>query len=313
MARFLRYVKPHWRKALIVSATILIGTAAQLTPPYLIKILVDDVLMGDGGVRLLFSIVAGLMGIQLLATVLTIIRGRLAAWLGSRIMHDVRFDFYQAIQGLSLRRYDKTPTGSLLSRLTGDTTMLNDAFIFLAFMILPSILQIVGICLILLMMDLKLGALVLTPAPLVVGLTLWFYRRLHGYYHRWWQCRSKMSALANDAISGMRVVKAFSQEPAELTKFGGRSHAFFQAWARGGWTLGDGHARHLVCNRSRNLSRVVLRRARGAQESRRETHRHADGVHRLPLHVLRPAPDAHTLQRFHEPRLHRRPAPLRDQ
>ncbi len=232
MARFLRYVKPHWRKALIVSATILIGTAAQLTPPYLIKILVDDVLMGDGGVRLLFSIVAGLMGIQLLATVLTIIRGRLAAWLGSRIMHDVRFDFYQAIQGLSLRRYDKTPTGSLLSRLTGDTTMLNDAFIFLAFMILPSILQIVGICLILLMMDLKLGALVLTPAPLVVGLTLWFYRRLHGYYHRWWQCRSKMSALANDAISGMRVVKAFSQEPAELTKFGGRSHAFFQAWAR---------------------------------------------------------------------------------
>ena len=146
LARFWKYLKPHWGKALFVSATILLGTAAALAPPYLIRILVDDVLMvGEraGGAlppaetsRLtvsLLQIVGALVGLHLLATGFAVVRGRMSAWLGSRLMHEVRFDLYQAIQGLTLRRYDKTQVGALMSRLTGDTTMLNDAFIFVGF------------------------------------------------------------------------------------------------------------------------------------------------------------------------------------
>ncbi|HIJ64762.1 MAG TPA: ABC transporter ATP-binding protein [Candidatus Hydrogenedentes bacterium] len=230
-ARFWKYLAPHWGKALAVSASIIIGTAAQLCPPYLVKILVDDVFGAKRGAGLLLLLVGALAGLQLFATLLAILRGRLSAWLGSKIMHDVRFDFYQSIQGLSLRRHDKTPTGSLMSRLTGDTMMLNDAFIFVGFWVLPSILQVLGIFVVLLIMNWKLGLLVLAPAPVVVVMTASFFRLIHGYYHRWWQRRAKMSALANDAISGIRIVKAFSREPEEVKRFGARSYAFFEAWA----------------------------------------------------------------------------------
>ena len=232
LGRFWKYLEPHWPKALLVGGTILLGTVTGLVPPYLIRVLVDDALLGTGGVRLLLMIVVALAVLELVSTGLAIVRGRLSAWLGSLIMHEVRFDLYQAIQGLTLRRYDKTQVGALMSRLTGDTTMLNDAFIFVGFMALPSALQLVGICGVLLVMNWRLGLLVLAPAPFVVLLTWVFFRRIHGYYFQWWQRRSKMSALANDCISGIRVVKAFSQEPQELDKFSEKSHAFYLAWAK---------------------------------------------------------------------------------
>jgi ATP-binding cassette subfamily B protein len=232
LARFWKYLAPHWSKAILVGATILLGTIAGLVPPYLIRVLVDDALLGTGGVHLLLMIVVALAVLELLSTGFAIVRGRLSAWLGSLIMHEVRFDLYQAIQGLTLRRYDKTQVGALMSRLTGDTTMLNDAFIFVGFMALPSALQLLGICAVLLVMNWKLGLLVLAPAPLVVLLTWGFFRRIHSYYFQWWQRRSKMSVLANDCISGIRVVKAFSQEHQELQKFSDKSFAFYLAWAK---------------------------------------------------------------------------------
>jgi len=230
LARFWKYLAPHWPKSLSVGSSILLGTAVSLVPPYLIRILVDDVIVAQRGAGMLLRIVLALIGLNLLTTGLAIIRGRMSVWLGSRIMHEVRFDLYQAIQGLTLRRYDKTQVGALMSRLTGDTVMLNDAFTFVGFMALPSVLQLLGICVVLLCMNWQLGLLVLIPAPVVVALTLWFYRRIRGYYFQWWQRRSKMSALANDCISGMRVVKAFSQENQEVGRFEERSFAFNLAW-----------------------------------------------------------------------------------
>lgn len=231
LARFWRYMEPHWPKAVLVSICIILSTGMGLAPPYLIKILVDDVLMGEGGAKLLLLLVTGLVALQVASTLLGILRGRLSAWLGSRIMHDVRFDFYQAIQGLSLRRFDKTQTGALMSRLTGDTSMLNFIFTDIGTLIIPNILQLMGICVMLFVLNWRLALLVLVPTPGVVALSLWFYRRLRGFYHRLWQRRAKMSARANDSISGIRVVKAFTQEPMEIRHFGDRSLEVYQAAA----------------------------------------------------------------------------------
>ena len=230
LARFWKYFRPYWRRTLLVSVTILLGTAAEMAPPYLVRMLVDDALMGDGGVRLLLVIVGLLLGLHMLNTGIAILRGRTSVWLGSQVIHDVRLDLYHSIQQLTLYRYDKTQVGALMSRLTGDTMMLNDAFQFVGFMALPSFLQIVAICVMLLIINWKLAILVLIPAPFVVLMTWRFFQRIRGYYFQWWQRRSKLNALANDCISGIRVVKAFSQESQEEDRFEQRSDGLRQAW-----------------------------------------------------------------------------------
>ena len=232
LQRLWGYIRPHWFKAALVSTLVLAGATVNLAPPYLIKVLVDEVLMGDGGRWMLLGLVLALAGAHLASTLIGIVRGRMSAWLASRMMHDVRFDFYQAVQGLSLRRFDKTETGTLISRLTGDTQMLNFVFADVGAFILPAFLQLVGICVMLFFLEWRLALLVLVPAPLLVTLTLLTFRRLRRVYHRLWQRRAKMTARASDAISGIRVIKAFSQEPKEIGRFGVRSRELAYATAR---------------------------------------------------------------------------------
>jgi ATP-binding cassette subfamily B protein len=224
LARFWKYVRPHWAKFTLIAVIILLGMGISLVPPLLVRELVDKVLLVKGSRDRLVLLIGALIVVQVVTSLLGIIRGRAAAWLSSRIIHEIRFDLYQAIQGLSLKRIDKTQTGALMSRLTRDTHRLNWVFADLGMMIVPALLQLVGICVMLVILNWRLAILVLIPAPAIVLSTTWLYRHLHTLYHRVWQRESKMMAQAQDSISGIRVVKAFTQEPQEVKRFGERSH-----------------------------------------------------------------------------------------
>jgi ATP-binding cassette subfamily B protein len=225
LARFWHYMKPHYPKVALLGGCLVVGTVVGLVPPYVTKLLIDKVFKGavSNPKGLLLILVLMLAATRLVGTGLEVARGGLSAWVGSHVMHDIRFELYQAIQALSLQRHDKTPTGTLLSRLTSDTSMLNFVFVDVGAYMVPSVLQLVGICVMFFVLNWKLALVVLVPTPVVVALTLWFTRRLRGLYHRLWQRRAKMSARATDTISGIRVVKAFSQEPKEVREFSNRS------------------------------------------------------------------------------------------
>jgi len=103
LARFWKYVKPHWAKFVVISAIILVGMVVSLVPPLLVRTLIDDVLIPKGSKEKLVVLVGMLAGVYISQSILGIIRGRMAAWLSSRIVHELRFDLYNAIQGLNLK------------------------------------------------------------------------------------------------------------------------------------------------------------------------------------------------------------------
>ena len=230
-ARFWKYARPHRVKVLMLMASTILSTAMGLAPPYLTKILVDDVLKPGASSYLLLVLVLGLIGVNLGSHVIGIAYGRLSAWLGAKVSHEIRFDFYQAVQGLTLRRHDKTQTGALISRLNNDAGMLNFLFTDFCIGFIPMVLQLFGICVMLFILNWRLALLVVIPTPGVVFLTWSFSRRMHSLYSRVWQRRARMTARANDTISGIRVVKAFAQEPTEIDQFGKHSDDLYKATA----------------------------------------------------------------------------------
>lgn len=99
--RLVTYLKPH---RLIVCAIIILtlsGTGIRLIPPYLTKILVDDVL-SSSKYDLLGWLVLALLGMRLIGVVLDIFMGRTTAWLGSRISYDIRGQFYEMVQRIGI-------------------------------------------------------------------------------------------------------------------------------------------------------------------------------------------------------------------
>ena len=223
LARFWKYMGPDWPRALAVIACMLAATAVGLMPPYLIKILVDQVITVGGEVRLLVLLVVALIGANVIAVGLHVLQNRISARLGARILHDIRVDFYEAIQALSLQRHDRVPTGSLISRVNNDTQLLNFFFMDMSIFIVPQIFQMVGVLVMLFVLDWRLALLVMIPAPAIYGMTRWFHKRIRGRFARLWQRRARMTARAADSITGIRIVKAFGREPTELDEFGTRS------------------------------------------------------------------------------------------
>ncbi len=236
LGRIWRYMRPHKGKAALMSVFVTLGASIAVVPPYLTKILVDDVLATPDGSKgdpgLLLPLVLGLAGLSAAATGFWVIQGRIAAWLGSCIMHEVRTDLYGAMQALTFRRFDKTQVGTLMSRLLHDTSRLNYMMTDFGAWFVPKVMQLVGVLVVLFVMDWFLAIFMLIPVPVFILGMAWFHKIIHRLFHRHWRRQDRMSSTANDSLTGLRVVKALAQEPREVSKFGTRSEGVFQAATR---------------------------------------------------------------------------------
>lgn len=221
--RLLGYVRPYLFKTVLAGLLALSGTGLDLIPPYLTKILVDDVLLAKRGGNLLIVLVLSLAAISLMGTVTRILRGRLTAWLGSKMTYDIRASLYELLQRLSVSFYDKRQVGAVMSRITKDIDSLQDFLAFDVHFFIVNILTLLGIGIMLFVMNWKLACLTLVPTPLVAIATLLVWKRIRSVFRRFWNRWSKISAVLNDALSGIRVVKAFAQEEKEIKRFDRRS------------------------------------------------------------------------------------------
>ena len=233
--RIMGYLRPYWRQTLLVSLLLLGGTLLSLVSPYLTRPLMDDVLAPTGAVpspaaerlHVLAWLVFGMLAAQILSQTLGILRGRLAVWLGTRLGSDLRMRLYAHLQLLSLRFFDKRPTGTLIARVTRDTESLENVIMEGAQFFVSNILLLLAIGIVLFSMNWRLALLVLIPVPIVALLSRWFWKRIHSVWNRYWHSRQQLTAALSDSLSGIRVIRAFAQEPQEVRRFERHSEALF--------------------------------------------------------------------------------------
>src|SRR5690606_27848239 len=110
VARMLRYTKVY-KVQMIAAAILLVLTAViELIPPYLTKVLIDDVLQPQDTSSKLFWIVVGLGVTSLVMMLMQTTRGLIGVWAGSKIMGDLRSDIYRSLMRLSLAFFDRRQT-----------------------------------------------------------------------------------------------------------------------------------------------------------------------------------------------------------
>jgi ATP-binding cassette subfamily B protein len=237
LRRLFAYAAPFKWKAIVLVLLMFTGTGMALAPPLIQKNLIDHVLAPEGAVvapvgarlNLLGLLIAALVGTQMLNVLITVVRGRLSAWLSANVTYRIRTQLYERLQWLGLSYYDKRQTGALMTRVTQDVNELNHFLVDGLQYLVVNGLTILGIATILLLNNARLTLLVLVPVPLVIFATRRAWRFLWRYLHRLWHLRSALSAGLNSALSGVRVVKAFAQEDREIDRFKERATNLFQA------------------------------------------------------------------------------------
>jgi len=233
--RILDFSRPYISLLFPLFLFLILSTGVGLVIPYLSKLFIDYILKPDPATGVfeyaqwLPLAVLGLLVAQAAQLFLGGVQERFSGGLGYRTVYDVRAAIYKKLQDLSLSYFDKHQTGALMARVNQDTGELQQFIVDFFPLTLESIFLFVGVGVFLFILSWKLTLFILLP----VVATAWFLRkvfpRVWEYFHKYFHRRSRLSALVNDSISGVRVVKAFGQESKEVEKFDKRSASYRDA------------------------------------------------------------------------------------
>jgi ATP-binding cassette subfamily B protein len=147
------------------------------------------------------------------------LRLRLMSVLGELVARDLRAELYEHIQRLSLSFFSRKKTGSLITRVTSDTDRLWDFVAFGVVDVSLSLIMLLGLAVVLLALDWRLGLVMSIPVPLFCWLIYRHGERLNRVFIRAWRKWSAVTDVLSDTIPGIKVVKAFSQESREIGRF----------------------------------------------------------------------------------------------
>ncbi|QSX08541.1 ABC transporter ATP-binding protein [Alkalibacter rhizosphaerae] len=229
MGRLLRYAYPHWRSFFLVFGLILLMTITSLAQPRLVQWIIDNHLvnlspgMEEGAVRQeLFQI--GIIALTYLGTVLINFGSNYAHfWVlnktGQTILLNLRQEVYDHVMSLSMSFFDTNPLGNLVTRITNDTENLNEMFTSVLTSLFQNIVSIIGIILIMLTMNFRLGLMVLALTPAILIISFVFRNIIQKVYEEQRRILSKINNHLSENLSGMNVIQMFHQEEKVYQEF----------------------------------------------------------------------------------------------
>ncbi len=203
-------------------------TGLELVPPWLIKVVIDEVLPSQN-VNVLSWVLLGLFLAYGLKNLCNSLRIRFNNMLEQRVVHRLRQEVFGALQRLSLNYFENRSTGEIMSRVVNDTEHVQRIFIDGFEGMLTATLTLVGIVTILFVLNWKLALLVLLPVPILIVGGVYFTRRVHRYYHDIRQQAAELNGYLQDALSGIRETMGFNRQAYEQSRFQGMSQQYGQA------------------------------------------------------------------------------------
>jgi len=226
--RLINYVKPYWKQSVASFLMLIVIQFLGLLPPLLQMVLLDRVFADvkrlnaaqiAQHLHLLGLVVAGYLVLNFASGLLGAVRQYTMTWLGQKIIIDIRQQIYEHLHRLSLSFYDRKQTGQIMHRVIQDTANLQGFVTSTLQTILSESINLVLIAGIMFYLNFKLSLLTMIPVPFIVWGTRVYGMRMYRLYHIQWRKLSRLSATLQDAIPGVRVVKAFTQESREIQKF----------------------------------------------------------------------------------------------
>ena len=208
-------------RAIYAGAFLCIGLAAvcQTVFYFLLRYFTDDVLGVEAMRGQLAWVAAGFIGLALAQGLFTFVGGRWATMTSENVIRRLRDYLYDHVQRLTFAYHDKTPTGDLIQRSTSDVeTMrrfLGEESVGLGRILSLFVVNFVG----LLTLNPRLALISIVVVPLIVAVSIYFFRMIGKRYEIFQEEEAKLSTTLQENLSGVRVVRAFARQDFERQKF----------------------------------------------------------------------------------------------
>ncbi|RKD21020.1 multidrug ABC transporter ATP-binding protein [Ammoniphilus oxalaticus] len=231
--RYFIFVRPYWKSLVLTIMIGLLKFGIPLMMPLIIKYVIDDLLLTDLPIELKLEKLYWLMGGAFIVFIalrypIEYYRQYFAQLASNQILYDIRDRLFAHLQKLSLRYYQNTKIGEVISRMINDVEQ-TKTFVVTGLMNiwldLATLLIAIGI---MLSMDAKLTLVAISVFPLYGISIKVFYKRLRHLTRTRSQALAELQGHLHERVQGMAVVKGFGLEAHEQAQFDKRNHQFLK-------------------------------------------------------------------------------------
>ncbi|HXD33180.1 MAG TPA: ABC transporter ATP-binding protein [Pyrinomonadaceae bacterium] len=228
-------LRPHWKALSIAFIAVLGEAATDLLEPWPLKIVFDNILsskkmppwlatavnstIGFDKLSILAFVALAVLGIAIIGAISSFTQKYLTTSVAQWVGHDLRRALYHHIQRLSLSYHDNKRTGDLISRITSDIDSVQD-FVSQALLgLVVNVLTLVGMLCVMFYLDWRFTLIALSVAPALFIVVYSFTRRIKQASRAVRKKEGEIASVAQEVLSSIRVVKAFSREDYEQERF----------------------------------------------------------------------------------------------
>ena len=216
--RLFPYIRRYRREYLLGFASLVLCSTMFAVSPLVLQFAIDDLFAGVtrsklafyGGALLLIAGLAGYFRYQMRRIIISASRG---------FEYDLRNDFFAHLERLPVSFFQQNRTGDLMSRATNDLSsvrmMVGPAVMYLANTLITAVVSLF----LMFSLDVRLTLIVLLPLPIVSIAVKMFGTAIHKTFEEVQEKLSDMSAVVQESLTGVRVVRAYRQEQAEIARF----------------------------------------------------------------------------------------------
>src|SRR5687768_5785722 len=218
LRKFIRYLKPYKWQMIAGISFILASLAFGLLVPYLVGVAVDDLAAGVTWEKIIYYPLL-ILGVNFASGIFLFLQRRFLINASRHIEFDMRQDFYAALVDQPLEYFQRTRVGDLMARATNDLAAVRQIVGPMILYSFQAVFALLIVLPILLSISVKLTLLILIPMPLVSLTVKILGEQIHKRFEKIQEFFSDITARAQENLTGVRVIRAYAQEDAEIEQF----------------------------------------------------------------------------------------------
>ncbi|WBL13207.1 ABC transporter ATP-binding protein [Sutcliffiella sp. NC1] len=230
LKRLLSYGSNHKKQFVIAFSLLLFATLGEIVGPLLIQIFIDDYLQPrniETGPIATLAIVY--ISVHIAKVVFQYFQLLKFQEISLNIIQELRIDVFSKVQKLGLKFFDKTPGGSIVSRVTNDTEAIKDMFVSVISTFVQNIVLLLGIFIAMFYLNVQLALFCLLIIPIIFSIMATYRHFSSRYYADLRERLSQLNAKLNESLQGMSIIQVFRQEKRLRKEFEDINEGHYQA------------------------------------------------------------------------------------
>ena len=223
--RMFVYVKPHWKKFLLVGLIMTFSICYDIVSPLIMGDIVK--LVQTEGFRMndVFLRVGIYASILIVSMICTYCQAILLQSIGQKILASIREDIFVHIESLSHNQLNHIPVGKLVTRVTNDTNSISMMFTHLLVNLIKNFLVVIGVLAAMLVLNYQLTLMVLCFVPFIFLFTLIFRKFSRRAYRKVKDGTTDINTFLSENLSGIKITQIFNREEQKKAEFAAKNAA----------------------------------------------------------------------------------------